>query len=435
MKGMVIKLFLLLILTFAIAGCSIQKEKRPEVVLIGIDGADWNNLLPFINEGILPNFKTLLRNGTFGFLKTFPPARSPVVWTSIATGKNMIKHGIIDWAYINEKGIQIPYSQNELKASRVWEILNLSGKKVGVINWFCTFPAERVNGYIVSDAFRHGVATEDFEGRITYPYRLLNKIKPMLRRGEKGYLQVIKEEDLLNVKKTNLSEEHQEELKIWILQDKVIEDVSLHLLSTVKVDFFATYFRMIDVIGHYSARMVSEDLGKEWWEECRYKGGVSKKTQKRFEKEIREIFKPYYIYIDRVVGKFLKRAPRGSKIIIVSDHGFSLSCECFGHYCPEPPDGILIMKGDGIKKGFEIKNATIYDITPTILYIFGMPIAKDMDGKVILDAFQPDFKKQREITFIESYEKVIKSEKEERYRNRKLDEETLEQLRSLGYIK
>lgn len=423
-------IFLFLFLT----NCSQSRLKEPDLILIGIDGADWNNIYPFLNEGLLPNFKKLMKEGSYGKLKTFAPARSPVVWTSIATGKNMFKHGIVDWTYVNEKGLQVPYSENELKAARVWKILNLSGKRVGVINWMCTFPAEKVNGFIVSDALRHGVAIDVFEGRVTYPYHLLERLKPLLWKGEKGYFKFIKYEGFPDIRNSNLSNDNKGELKTWILQDKSVEEISLYLLSNVQVDFFTTYFRIIDVIGHYSARMLKKEIGEKWWNECRTTGRVSKEIQSELEKEVRNIFRPYFIYIDRVTGKFLKRISRKTTLIIVSDHGFGLSCQCYGHYCPDPPPGIIIMKGPNIKKNYEIKNASVYDITPTILYIYGMPVAKDMDGKVILEAFKGNFLKKRNINFVNSYENLGSIKIKEK-RNQKLDKETLEQLRSLGYIK
>ncbi len=422
-------LFSILIL----ASCA-SKMKNPKVILIGIDGADWRHIYPFLEEGLLPNFRYLLKNGSHGYLKTYPPGRSPVVWTSIATGKSMLKHGVIDWVYLSESGKQVPYSGSELKALRVWKILNLSNKKVGVINWLCSYPPEKVNGYVVSEGFKHGVAISPLEGRITYPHSLLEKIEPKLKRGEKEYYETIKEEGFPDVYKMNLSDERKDELKTWILQDKSIEDVSLYLLRNVPVDFYTTYFRIVDVIGHYSSGMVKREVAEKWAEECLSKGVVSKKIQGDFENEVRNIFKPYYIYMDKVIGKFLSKAPKNSTFIIVSDHGFRISCKGFGHY-PDPPNGIIVMKGPGIKKNNEIKNATIYDITPTILYIFGMPVAKDMDGKVILEAFKDKYRKVKEIHYIESYENLSQEIKRKEKRIDRLDEETLEQLRSLGYIK
>lgn len=132
---------------------------------------------------------------------------------------------------------------------------DISYNKVGVIDWLCSNPPEKVNGYIVSEGFKHGVAFSPLEGRITYPYTLLKKIEPILKRGEEAYFQIVKEEGFSDIYKTKLSDERKGKLKTWILQEKSVEDLSLYLLTTVPVDFLATYFRIVDVIGHYSSGM------------------------------------------------------------------------------------------------------------------------------------------------------------------------------------
>ena len=58
-------------------------------------------------------------------------------------------------------------------------------------------------------------------------------------------------------------------------------------------------------------------------------------------------------------------------------------------------DGIFIIKGKNIRKNMIIENAEIIDIAPTILYLMGVPIPSDMDGKVLKDAFIPNYKEER----------------------------------------
>ncbi|MBP1911659.1 alkaline phosphatase family protein [Thermococcus stetteri] len=52
--------------------------------------------------------------------------------------------------------------------------------------------------------------------------------------------------------------------------------------------------------------------------------------------------------------------------------------------------GILLAYGPGIKKGYEIEGAKIYDIAPTVLHVFGLPVPDDMDGRVLMEIFEPD---------------------------------------------
>jgi predicted AlkP superfamily phosphohydrolase/phosphomutase len=76
--------------------------------------------------------------------------------------------------------------------------------------------------------------------------------------------------------------------------------------------------------------------------------------------------------------------------------------------------GIFIAYGPGIKKGYEIKGAKIYDIAPTILHIFGLPIPNDMDGRVLTEIFEPDSElAKRKPVYVDPsyYEKIDEKEK------------------------
>jgi predicted AlkP superfamily phosphohydrolase/phosphomutase len=94
---------------------------------------------------------------------------------------------------------------------------------------------------------------------------------------------------------------------------------------------------------------------------------------------------------------------------------------------------IIILSGKNIERNKVIKDATIYDITPTILYHLGLPVAKDMDGKVLSQAFKNEYSKKNPIKYIDTYDTggEVKLEKPKRYPN---EENIKEMMRSLGYI-
>src|SRR5437762_1856991 len=101
--------------------------KRPQkatasaerVLWIGIDGADWSEINPLVAAGKMPNMARLLAHGASGPLLTILPlTKSPVIWTTIATGKTPAKHGINDFLTGS-----IPTTSNQWLAKPVWEIL------------------------------------------------------------------------------------------------------------------------------------------------------------------------------------------------------------------------------------------------------------------------------------------------------------------------
>jgi len=52
------------------------------------------------------------------------------------------------------------------------------------------------------------------------------------------------------------------------------------------------------------------------------------------------------------------------------------------------PNGVFLLRGEGVRRGIELKNVSIYDVAPSILYLMDTPIPKGMDGKVLIDAFE-----------------------------------------------
>ena len=414
------------------------------VVLIGLDGADWNIILPLFERGKLPNLARWVQEGSWGVLHTVRPTKSPVIWTSIATGKTMIKHGILDYQFITENNIAIPYSAGERIAKTFWNILSEEGFTVGVVNWFVTFPAEPVNGFLVSDRFRIGVYKYLPEDGVTFPDELKDVIFPqVVMFKDKKYKKILRDEGMYDYwshsQEENLPipagrDRQVKNFRIYTLQDKSIENASLFLLEKIPVDLFATYFRLIDTTSHFTSIFVDEKLRDIWIEENEELGEPSPETQKKLYQNMSAIVEPVYSYMDKVVGRIMDKSPENATFILVSDHGFNFSNKGYGHYdTPSIAHGVFAIKGPGVKPANKLENAHIYDITPTLLYLFGLPVGEDMDGRVLVEAFQDGFNKSRKIGFVPSYGAPLKSEEAKKPRD--LDKEVLEDLRSLGYIK
>ena len=66
---------------------------KQKVLLIGWDAADWKIINPLLDAGELPALEKLINNGVIGSLATLDPPISPMLWTSIATGKKLTNTG------------------------------------------------------------------------------------------------------------------------------------------------------------------------------------------------------------------------------------------------------------------------------------------------------------------------------------------------------
>lgn len=440
-KVLFLLIFVILICLSVIAYLTLWRKEEvqnetPRVVLLGVDGAGWNLINPLLEEGFLPNIKHLKDKGSFGTLETVRPVKSSVIWTSIATGKSMVKHGVVDWTYINKNNIEVPFRQSERRAKAFWNILGELGWKVGVINWFITFPPEAVNGYMVSEEFRHFGRRDFSKVVVTYPKALLKRLE-FARLGKEDFPRILEEEHLPNYQERSSSEGGGSKLVAnydnFILQDKTIEQVSLYLFQRFPVDLFASYFRLVDVVSHFACAYIAPELLAKGVEEEK-NGKVKPETLSEIDRDFSRVMEPVYSYSDRILGKFLERLSSQSTVIVVSDHSFGYYRGGYGHTNqPEIPHGIILIKGPNIKKGYHIQRAHIFDVLPTILYIFDLPVAEDMDGKVLTEVFEEKILKERPVRYIESYEGEPRIERGQR--DKELDKKTLEELRALGYIK
>lgn len=437
-----LSIVLIILISAIVAGYFFVLKKEepsadsPHVVIIGLDGAGWNLIDPLLEEGFLPNIKYMKDRGGYGTLETIRPVKSSVIWTSIATGKSMVKHGVVDWTYINKNNIEVPYRQSERRVKAVWNIIGELGWKVGIINWFITFPPEEVNGYMISEEFRHFGRRNFSKVSVTYPKNLLGKLE-FARFKRKDFRNVLEEENLPNFKERHSGYGGESRLvqnyDNFVLQDKTIDLTSLYLFQRFPVDLFLSYFRMIDVVSHFACAYIAPELLAKGVEEEK-KGKVTSATLAQIDQDFSRVMKPIYSYSDRILGKFLERLGPQSTMIVVSDHSFGYNKGGYGHTnLPEVPHGIILIKGPHIKKGHQIQDAHIYDILPTVLHLFDLPVAEDMDGEVLTEVFKKKFLRERPIRFIKSYEDKtirIKGKKDET-----LDKKMLEELRALGYIK
>ena len=152
---------LLLATALGLTGCSEPYERPGRILLIGIDGASPRVMAELILQGHLPNLARLKEEGAAGDLKSSKPISSPRIWNTVVTGKMPSKHGIANFSKKDRKGVHHLYLSTDRKASTIWSIASANGMTVGVVNFWNTFPLEKVNGVMVSDH----VLAKEVDGR------------------------------------------------------------------------------------------------------------------------------------------------------------------------------------------------------------------------------------------------------------------------------
>jgi len=291
-----------------------DNKKRIKVVLIGIDGANWQTLDPLMAKGKLPFWKKLKEESAWASLKTFRPTKSSVVWTSIATGKRMEKHGILDFTYLNKNNIQVPFSNAERREPAIWQILDDAGKKPIVVNWFVSHPPDEVDGIIVSDNFRRVVARPEERSK-EYKESVQPSIyfHKLLKKAERNFAVMSKETGLPDYPK-QYEELHPSGdfrkvpiLKTYrslALQDNFVSSISKELYRTKDFDFFATYVRMPDLVQHFSARMFDEKYTEELVAALKSNSLSEEKRQEAIHK-IADIIEPAYRFSEDLIQTLL----------------------------------------------------------------------------------------------------------------------------------
>lgn len=422
------------------AGCAREPE-RTKVIVLGFDGAGWETIDPVIASGRLPVLEKLKRESAWGPLRTFKPTKSPVIWTSIATGKTMAKHGILDFVFLEENDLQVPYSNSERREPSIWQILDDFDRRSVVVNWFVTYPPDVIDGVMVSNRFRKAILLNDERrrgmGDAVHPPEKLEELLPFVSLDYEDLRDARGLPDLAEVFRRHHPDGSLEEqlvLKdywVYVLQEALIESVSWHLFETEEVDFFAAYFRLPDIVQHTALALMDPTLVEETLEALR-SGPLTEEQARRFELGLSEVMAPFYVYMERIIERYVEAAGDEAFVMVLSDHGFSLHPSGYDHYhIPEdepPPNGIFLLTGPGVKRGMT-PSLSVYDVAPTLLYLYDLPVGEDMDGKpaTALFSFERPLRYQR-------YSRDL-METREHERDDEIDERTLQELRSLGYIK
>jgi len=163
------------------------------------------------------------------------------------------------------------------------------------------------------------------------------------------------------------------------------ENCSIHnaatwILQNEPWDFLAVYYNGIDHFCH----------GFMHYHPPRMEGI----PEAKFE-IYKDVVNGAYRFHDMMLQSLLDLAGPDATVIIVSDHGFhsdhlrprGIPMEPAGPAVQHRQFGIMCMKGDHIKQDERIYGATLLDVTPTILTLFGLPVGEDMDGRVLVQAF------------------------------------------------
>jgi len=432
--------------------------ERPHVVVLGLDAGTWDLLDPWMAKGELPNLAHLKANGVYGKLRSTQPSNSPVIWTSIATGKVPEKTGITWFVrFPNGPGKPVPVDRTQLRTSTLWDMMSRERIDVAVLGWYVTWPAEQVNGRILTDLAHFG-AVEDSRFPPGYLFDLepipeKDAVAAMPRFMNYAYDPKKADKPKPGEKPTLDYLVFDRFVRAW-RRDKFYLEAARRVLSDGPLpEALFLYLRGTDDVQHgFWKFMDPEAFRPRNGPDGKPLGGTTEVPPAEVE-AFGNVIERYWQWIDEEIGKLLRRYSQTTPLVIVcSDHGAG---PAVGEDQVEVPqylhlsgshriDGFLIANGPGIRsdgRGIRIDGATIYDIAPTILHAMNLPIGKDMDGHVLTSMFEDDVAARKD-ELVETWDTGRRDEAAPNAQQEEkpaappadVDKKVLEHLRSLGYI-
>ncbi len=365
-----------------------QAVTGPRIVLVGLDAADWLAIDPLIRAGRLPTFARLRTLGRTGIMAPTPPLISPIIWTTIATGLEPENHGVLDFMADLPDGRQVPVGAGQRLAPALWNLFSNAGRRVAVVGWWATWPAESVNGTIVSDALAPQLArpgAADLPAVVSPPNaaqdlrRYVVDVKGVARADLASYVTLDDREfDLVRAAYAEPGTSHFKNrlahLGSIIASGRTYGGIAEALLGSQQPDFTAVYFEAIDTVSHLFVRDPSRGPGA---------------------------IERAYIDADALLQRLARASPADTLFVVCSDHGFypptagitedpaNLSGPATAWHRPY---GIVaaatagsLMSGaasPALPPG-DLGIIRPVDLAPTLLHAAGVGVQPDMPGHVV----------------------------------------------------
>jgi hypothetical protein len=365
-------------------GCS------PRVLVVGLDGATWKVLEPLMEAGYLPNLEQVVSQGSRFDLDCVPadPRTAcfcPPVWASIATGQPFLKHGMgsfNNWS-----------TQRQVPA--LWSVLHEHGGRSTLIAYRGTWPPEASQDLVITET---GALVAGEQLYDAWP------IGDYLGKGLS--LLYTKPSDLLErlgvLPSTALPGERQ---PAWLpfAEDRVSMEALLRIAGLQsqeepwdrRADLTMVLLHSIDRVEHIAWKTIQSregapiDLGALFATADDWDGPVFRPGPFGFG----PLAAPYQ-EVDEWLGELFETIDY-DYVVLVSDHGMTALTNgpgLPGAHDPRHPEshvGILSVTGHGVLAGGHLGSASVLDVAPTVAHLLGLPVADDLPGRVLVEAFEP----------------------------------------------
>lgn len=397
---------------------------RPHLVVVGIDTLSLEAVLPLAEGGRLPFLSAALETGAYGPLRSLRPPRHRASWTTVATGQFPHRHGILGapsswspwfgsatelrllpaglafqrWGLIGAR-TEPESPARHLKGLPLPELLARLGVTTGSVGWPASSPRDAPLLWQVSDRFFSApeagesdaapgaasgaaeVAPRDLAARA----RLFAVSAEELDPRWTASAGTPPSEPLLAALR---ADQWRVGLTSALGREAPPRALFLHLpgLERLSRAFFADYAE----------------------------GRLESPPSARAEAAARELG-AHHRYLAAVLEELWLATPEPRLFVVVSASGpevpgfvehlwrRAFGGPPLGGAVGETPDGAVFLLGDSIRPGTLLTGARTVDVVPTLLYGLGLPVARDLDGRVLTEAFRPEFLAAHPLAFVPTY--------------------------------
>ena len=407
---------------------------RP-VIFLGLDGADWELLDVYMRAGSMPHLAALAKEGVRGVLESIHPPLSPLVWTTMMTGLGPLDHAILDFTRFNPAtGQKEPITSDERREPAIWNMASLAGRRVASLGLWATYPAERVNGLLVSDRlFSFLLPEASPPPGVVFPRERESWARDVLRRveGEVGpeqlraYLPWLDRDEYARHENATAPYEHPvSALRRILVETRVFDELGAESIRREKPDLAIVYLQGTDSIGHVFAPYAPPRQAT-----------VSEGDFDRY----RGVPELYFRSIDALIGRYRQLAEAsGAVLMVASDHGFKwgegrpTQLSSFANPTAAKwhrQEGMYLVWGPGVAPASG-PSGGVAQVCATLLALLGLPSGQRLAGPPLAGIVATGGPR---VDYHAYYEPAAPAPNAG-VGSAEADREALEKLKALGYI-
>ncbi len=355
------------------------------LLLVGWEAADWKLIKPLVDTGAMPMLKQVLQSGASGDLLSGAPLISAIQWTTIATGKRAWQHRV-GHAVERVPGTERvqPIGATSRQARAVWEILGAAQKQCIVAGWPATHGSSCKNVRLVSDRFPEPTAppgVRPWPAAVpgTYNPREISPHLDPLRTSPEEIQADLVSQFIPDWRKVDQRQDRRiAQLRLFLSADFSQQTAIIKLLREGIWDFASVRLAALGGLSQVFLPFHPPENGDGHGEASSLYRGVMDAA---------------YKLLDRMLHDLLRAAGPDTALMLVSANGVHPERARLNlgpssdPLAWKSPYGIFAACGRGFSRGSQTVGARGLDVCPSILAWYGLPLADDMEGRVLLECF------------------------------------------------